>query len=210
MVFKIVYMQVKRLIILSACLFFANNSGGKKVPKYIREKFTNCYTGKNTGVRNLIEIDGYYELKRLFPSYSGDGEHQMYGDTLQHNIVFYEDGTFLYNFSEEAPSNGGVDWGIYSNKGDTIITQYLTDVALLAPWDGWEDKYIIVDQTTIMALPSESRPLYWQSRQARKATLAYMAERKFLPSRFKPSDKLPPPDSWLKKQSWTKCNGGQK
>jgi hypothetical protein len=119
-------MQIRIFTTLITCtLLSAYNSEAKKVPKYIRDRFTNCYNEKNTSIKTFIEINGFYELKRLFHFCSGVGVNMICSDTLQHNIVFYEDGTFIYGFSELFPLNQGVYWGIYRIEGDTIITQYI-------------------------------------------------------------------------------------
>lgn len=128
---KSVSMRLKTSILLLTCLIYVNVSEGKKVPRYIRERFTNCYREENTSIRNLIEIDGYYELKELYRTCSGIGENRICSDTLRQNIIFYEDGTFLFGFSESFPLSQYGYWGIYSIRGDTLITQYLSNGAFI-------------------------------------------------------------------------------
>jgi hypothetical protein len=182
-------------------------SNAKKVPKYIRDRFTNCYTGKNTHIRNLIEIDGYFELKELYRHNLGVGKNGPYSDTSNYNIVFYEDYTFLYMFhkTDSTPLQIGY-WGIYRIEGDTIITQRIQEASLLSPWDTWEDRFVVINRHTIQILPAETRPLSRKTAADRKDISIYMAKRKFFPAQFKKSAAIPnPDDSWLKKQKWTWC-----
>ncbi|MBS1775105.1 MAG: hypothetical protein JSS64_02360 [Bacteroidetes bacterium] len=214
------------LFLLTGMPFYCNS---KKVPKYIRDRFTNCYNGKNTNIKTLIEINGHYTLKELYRVCSGVGVNMICKDTVQHHIVFYEDGTFIYNYwdlttlenvasedklFEEWANNRIRDskmyyvtffWGIYRIERDTITTQYIFNPSLLSPWDAWEDKYVVLDRETIVMIPSATQPLYRTTKAERKEMAVEMAKRKFLPAKFKQSNNLPPPDSWLKKEAWTKC-----
>ena len=205
-VVKCVLFMKLRVIITFISISLACTSSAKRVPKYIRDKFTNCYTGENTNLGNLVNINGYYELKRLFRTCSGYGKNLICNDTAYNNIVFYADGTFLHGFSEKFPTVNYGYWGIYRIVEDTIITQYITYPSLLAPWDGWEDKYLIIDRETLVIIPSETKAIFKTTKQEREHTAKYMSARKFFPVKFKESNKPPLPDSWLKKQSWTSCN----
>jgi len=223
-------MQIRIFATLITCILLsAYNSEAKKVPKYIRDRFTNCYNGKSTNIKTLIKIDGYYELIELYKTCSGIGANMICKDTVQRHIVFYEDGTFIYNYwdlttlknvdssdkhFEEATIKriknpelyySTFFWGIYRIEGDTIITQRIFNASLLAPWNAWEDKYVVLDRKTIVMIPSATKSLYKTTKAERRKTAVEMAKRKFLPAKFKQSTNLPPPDSWLKKEAWTKC-----
>lgn len=227
MAFKFHYSKIKIFPIFLFVLLTCNCVLGKKVPKYIREKFTNCYNGQKTGIDNLININGYYILRQLQHVCSGVGINEVCRDTTEINLLFYDDGTFLYNFYDlysPYPGNtvsyleavcknkktaesfySGFFWGIYRIEKDTIITQYIFNEALLAPWNVWEDKYLVIDRNTISKIPSATKPLFNTTKKERELIIADLEKKKFLFAQFRNLKSIPPPNSWVKKESWTKC-----
>lgn len=141
-------------------------------------------------------------------------------------MIFFEDGTFLYNFfdlNSSYPGNtslylkkvsGGEGteifyksfyWGIYRIEGDTIIAQYLSNAALLAPWEAWEMKFKVVNITTLELLKDEIRPLFPTTDNEKRFIQKANSLKKFLPARYIYSPYIPPPNSWLKKERWIWC-----
>lgn len=90
-------------------------------------------------------------------------------------------------------------------EGDTIITQHIFNASLLAPWDAWEDEYVVLDKQTISIIPSVTQPLHKTTKAEKREIEEEIAKRKILPVKFKHSTNIPPPDSWLKKESWIIC-----
>lgn len=205
------------LLSLTAC--------AKKIPKSIRKNFTNCYTGKPVNIRSLINIDGYYMFVRLERWSSGYGPTMTSGDSSEINMLFYEDGTFLYNFfkDNDYPNNTKqylsditknknftsfyteFDWGIYRIAGDTLIVQYINNVskAYFAPWNCWEKRFKIIDRNTLQYVGASN--LADGSAQALRIFKEAEAKRKYLPAKFIPCEVIPPPNSWLKKEDWVWC-----
>ena len=65
----------------------------KPISKTVRSEFTNRFEGKSTGIREKINIDGYYQYWKqgLININSQTGQR----DTGFFNVIFYDDGTFL-------------------------------------------------------------------------------------------------------------------
>ena len=123
--------------------------------------------GKNTNIRDWIEIDGYYVA-------SGD-EGLLY--TSRH-MMFFEDGTYAsgFSFKEGATRDsvrenmsGGLNigilnnrlqwghyWGVYRIDGDVIIVNAYWPPYSLRDWSFWEARYKIVNRTTV-------KPIYYRS-----------------------------------------------
>ncbi|MDR2815114.1 MAG: hypothetical protein LBB62_00195 [Proteiniphilum sp.] len=177
--------------------------------------FLSCYTqreiiakssikleGKNTDIRKLIEIDGYY-------AYSGQRYNSM---------MFFEDGSWvIFGFESEIPKEErqtnmskavsswkpgsklrwGLYWGVYSIQNDTIIVhEYDIPGFLVKGWDIREQRYKVIDRKTIQEVyyelllaPDDTYKTYnpWRNDELRY---------------FFPADSLPPSDSWLKEEKW--------
>jgi hypothetical protein len=214
---------MRKLLVLLATVFLSLNSTGQKVPKYIQDHVTNRYNGKQTNIRSLIDIDGYYTVKEIYRVCSGPPKSQVCRDTTEVNFIFYEDGTFLYNFFDvdsDYPGNtcaylerickgNGTEafynrfyWGIYRIEGDTIIAQYIFNSPKLTIRDAWEDKFTVIDRTTIIKVSPKSRSLFKTTKPQQKVIDVSASQKKVLPAKFNPSPYIPEPKSWLKKQEW--------
>ena len=149
-------MKTKAILISIFIILIIFGCAKKPVSKAVRNDFTNCIGNKNTNIRSLIDIDGYYLMYELGRYYFGFENN--YKDTLDINIIFYEDGTLIYNFFsrygypkdipgylKKVVQNGyqdefyyGFYWGVYRIDGDTIKAQYINHTRGLAPWDASE------------------------------------------------------------------------
>lgn len=194
----------------------------KPISKTVREEFTNRFEGKIIGIREKINIDGYYQYwkKGLIRVNSQTGQR----DTGFFNVVFYDDGTFLYNFFsvlnypkdlneylKAVASNGRSDpfyegfyWGVYRIINDTIVAQYTDNASktYLAPWNAGETRFKIVDRNTLQHL---------SDRDFKKSTDGKMAAAKNSNGNtssviYHPVDVIPPPYTWLKKEKWLWAN----
>jgi hypothetical protein len=215
------------LTIVLAAAFLSPACFGQKVSKYIQDHVTNRYNGQKTTIRNLIDIDGYYTLKEVYRVCFGPPKNRVCRDTTEINFLFYEDGTFLYNFYDvdaDYPGNtlayleriskgNGAEsfynrfyWGIYQViyqvQGDTIIAQYVFNAPNASNRDAWEDKFIAVDRKNIVKVSSEPRSLFKTTNAQKKMITNRVAKRQVLPATFKASPYIPLPNSWLKKEEW--------
>jgi hypothetical protein len=212
MVMKFRIVQIVILIIFSSC------SVQKDVPKYISDRFTYCYDGKDTGIDSLLKTDGYYVIAESFK----DMGYNNNKDTSYFNMMFYKNGLCVFNFF---PSDGKhiIDnkyipqyfkkiigdreggfalgfynceqWGRYIVEGSIIKAQYIyRPIAgeTTSIWGINEVWYKIINRNTIIEIPSKS---------STKAT----TNRKYLPAQFVPLAERPTPDCWLMKEVWFKC-----
>ncbi len=60
------------------------------VPGEIQQSFTQKHTGERIDTENKIRFDGYYAVSRVIDEKKQEGYP---------TIMFFEDGTFIYNFS---------------------------------------------------------------------------------------------------------------
>lgn len=189
-------------------------SEAKKVPKYIRERFTNCYSHSEIKSHD-IEFNGYYDLIEISAK-----EDNKVLDTFYTHLIFYNDGTFLYNvvynnaaslqlffklFREKTRNSNlsyGGDWGIFRISGDTIIAQFINNPVLFDVWSAWEIKFKIINKNTIKFI--NKVPLHRSTKQERDQIAQNLLKRNYLLLKFVPSY-IPIPDSWLKKQKWAWC-----
>jgi hypothetical protein len=111
--------------------------------------------GRNTDIRELIEIDGFYSYP--YPLYK--------------SIMFFEDGSWVnFGFKSEVPeeerqtnmseavtswragnqTRWGTWWGVYSIQNDTIIVHvYDSPKFLVKGWSLDERRYKVIDRNTI-------------------------------------------------------------
>lgn len=189
----------------------------KRVPKVILKNFTNCYSGEKNKIRTLIDIDGYYEIVEVGNWSYGYGKNKQAVDTQKLNILFYDDGTFKYNFFKEKDSsicsyftriamgkdslqfyNSGY-WGIYKIKGDTLICQYINKAEYWKHYYGYEIKFKITDKNVFEIIDESYKSL------DNKSAILNNSKSIFLAAKFIPCEFIPPPNSWLKKLDWTWC-----
>jgi len=215
MVIQIYLKQIAILIMLSSC------GVQKDIPKYISEKFTYCYDGKDTGIDSLVKLDGYYVIAESFK----DMGYNSNKDTSYFNIMFYENGICVFNFFPLDNKGRIIDntfmplffktiidereskeayyfynargWGRYIIEGDTIKAQCIYRPRAGETTTIWginEVWYKIMDRTTIIEIPSESL-----------TTATTSLKSIYLPARFVPVKEKPTPDCWLMKEDWFRC-----
>ncbi len=78
------------LIQIVLLLMFSYCGVEKDVPKYISERFTYCYDGKDTGIDSLLNTDGYYVIADSFK----DIGYNSRKDTAYFNLMFYSNQYF--------------------------------------------------------------------------------------------------------------------
>lgn len=211
---------MKAILVLIIIVILMAGCVTKRLSKEVRVNFTNCINGKNTNIRSLIDIDGYYLMNQLGRYYWGPENN--YKDTLAINIIFYEDGTLIDNFFsrfgypkdipgylKKVVQNGykdefyyGFYWGVYRIEGDTIKAQYINHASGLAPWDACEEWFKVINRKTIVSI--------YTKRIGKSMTEVEVADYEKIisgntPAKFVPLDVIPPPNCWLKKEKWIWC-----
>ncbi|MCL2651432.1 MAG: hypothetical protein FWD60_10475 [Candidatus Azobacteroides sp.] len=166
-------------------------------------KYSIKLEGKNTNIRDLIDIDGYF-------SYSPDHRLHLGG------LMFFEDGTFIsdFHFIESATidsvqknmtkwmdnwidKNGQIQWvasdrGTYRIEGDTIIVRTIfISNALLRGWESTEYRFKVIDRNTINKFYYTYSPD--KASSGEKVDCMYM---------FVPCDSLPTANIPLKENKW--------
>jgi hypothetical protein len=196
-----------------------------RVPNDIRKRFTYCYDGENTNIEKLININGYYTMGSITDRYGTLAKFEHKIDTMFINLMFYADGTFVFNFfdynrnipeffkeiaenEKERKSNEFFQefyWGRYIIDGDTIKAQCINHPSLLAPWESSERWYKIIDRNTIQYI--YGKPLNRTTKDQREVSQKYMEQslRNYLPAKFIPVPVRPSSDCWLKKEDWFWC-----
>ena len=191
---------MKKQLILFVLLLCCFSCVSQK--KGVIAKSTIKLEGRNTNIRDLIEIDGYYYYQEQdYPGYR----------------MFFEDGTYVsFSFNRDIPENErktnmsksvtrwignkqvnwGNYWGVYKIEGDTLIAYYYLRGSFWTPWYLNELRYKIIDRTTILPiyskglLPSDEQ--YGRDPWLKNANYFH----------FTPADSLPSSDNWLKEEKW--------
>lgn len=201
----------------------------KKIPKYIRDNFTNCYNHQPTRIRELLNIDGYYSELRII-SKPSTNSNSIQKDSNNNVIIFYEDGTFIYNvainslyntsdmslYLDEVSKSAGKEnfyssgyWGVYKIKNDTLILQYVhRRGSFNDDWFGFEVWYKVLARDSIMLIASMTKPLHHELKQGKGHEL-YLKKvenkQSILSAKFIRCKNVPPPNSWLKNENWIWC-----
>lgn len=167
----------------------------------VSRKSTIKLEGKNTSIRDIIEIDGHYPLS---------------SDTSHGSIMFFHDGSWVYfhfklNVSQEEIAEDlsgsikswidkgqvrwGFSWGVYEIKSDTIIVHSYTEPGFLVAWTLSENRYKVIDRQTI-------KEIYFKIKNEDKneGMRSQWINGDFL--RFSSSNSLPSSDTWLKENKW--------
>lgn len=162
--------------------------------KEVVTKSTIKLEGKNTNIRDLIDIDGVYA----------------------YSTMFFDDGTWV-NFSMKENNNGKIDnlsdsiiqwkdgktirwgnyWGVYTIQNDTIIVYSYDRPALLKGWGLDEIRYKIIDKQSILRVYDRS-----MLKSADDYYKTHSPWRNYPPIHFTPADSLPSSDNWLKENKW--------
>lgn len=185
-------------IVLFIWMFTLLSCGAQK--REVIAKSTIKLEGKNTGIRKLIEIDGYYSLS-LAPHL---GSYMFFEDGTWVDFHFQRESTeeekqrnmskAVTSWIEDKKMRRGSYWGVYKIEEDTLVV-YSYDKGTL--WKGWslsEEKFKIIDRQNINRIyykgllkadGQDGRPWF-------NGELMY----------FTPADSLPCPDNWLKEEKW--------
>ena len=193
-------------IICNSCGFFI-------VPKHVKQNFTYCYDGLDTGIDSLINIEGYYDFTskdcpscyiRIMFYKDGTcviGSFYSKGESVQsyfENIVNH-DPKGLYYFHKYK------DWGCYIIKGDTIKLQKIDRPV------GWESDarwfleeiwYKILDNKTIVGICPSKRPSPYSYDSYEDS---YMS-RYGVPAKFTHLTVRPDSNCSLKQKKWFWCS----
>jgi hypothetical protein len=179
------------------------------VYKHVKQNFTYCYDGVDTGLDTMLNIDGYYDF---VPNDSPDSHFRT---------MFYKDGTYVscYNFhSSNHTSIENIhnhpealywfhknnEWGRYTISGDTIKAQAIechiwdkpSNVYFFEVW------YKIIDTNTIVGIYPPLSPIRYPVDFKEKNY-----RRRFcVPAKFTPVPERPSSDCFLKKRKWFWCN----
>jgi hypothetical protein len=194
---------MKKQIILIISSLIAISCISQK--KEIISKSTIKLEGGNTNIRDLIEIDGYYQDQ----DYSS---HKM----------FFEDGMYVssFSFKKDIPENeikanmskslaGGIEdkqfswgnyWGVYKIEGDTIVVYYYLRGSFWTPWYFDEVRYKIIDRTAIQQIYRKGlRKADEQDyKDSDKSPWIKNGDKLY----FNSADSLPSSDCWLKEEKW--------
>jgi len=162
--------------------------------------------GKNTSIRDVINIDGYYQsIDNTSSGHTGK--------------IFFEDGTCcsfrfkegvtedmkkenlfqaIYSWEQKGQIRWG-SWGVYKIDRDTIVVQSVVKAGWFSqPWSFSEFKYEIIDRQTL-------KWIYYKSLPADKYDTDNPYDRtrsKNIISEFISADSLPSSDCWLKEEKW--------
>jgi hypothetical protein len=176
--------------------------------KEIISKSTIKLDGKNTNIRDIINIDGLYR----------DISDSAFA--ISNNVMFFEDGSYTWSFhfkegvtydninrnmsewvkkwDENKQIRWGGYWGVYRIEGDTIIGNYFEKGLLLRCWTFGEERYKIMDSTTIKKIYLKSLlkgdENYYNSKSPWLSNEVSV--------HFVPADSLPSSDCWLKEEKW--------
>ena len=99
---KVIFIVI--VVVLNSC--YSVN----KIERSMSEGFTLCFTNELTEIRSLINVDGYYS----FMKYAVEEDlstNRIYVDSTNFSylsVLFYEDGTFLYNFFPPHDFHGSI------------------------------------------------------------------------------------------------------
>ena len=190
------------------------------VPKHIKQGFTFCYLEEKTSIKEIINIEGYFEMKTT--------------NSSSLNFMFFEDGIFLYGFydvdenrrKKGYPSissyfkeivndeNGQLSsvfynsfqWGAYQIFGDIIKVQFVNHPASPSPyWSAWEVWYKVIDKNTI--IETFYKPIHYMSESDWKnwEKNSFRRKNNIVPAKFIPVDQKPASDCWLKMEDWFWC-----
>lgn len=190
---------MKKYLIVFICLINCISCVSQK--KEIVRKSTIKLEGKNTGIRDLIEIDGHYPLS---------------SDTSLGSIMFFDDGTWTYfhfkrdisqkvikedltgsikSWIDKGQVRWGFLWGVYKIKSDTIIVHSYDKPGFLKAWGLSEDKYKVIDRQTIKRVFFKIRT----DDDYYKTHSPWIDEDSL---HFISADSLPSSDNWLKENKW--------
>ncbi|MCC6286370.1 MAG: hypothetical protein IT249_00655 [Chitinophagaceae bacterium] len=182
----------------------------------MKTAFTNKLEGGVTSLPDRIDINGYY---RYWNRSEWGGYKSIPGskDTLFVDVMFYPDGTFIYNlykqngylsyndYFSEIIRKGRSDWfyfshgwGVYSVVADTIKAQFLLHAAHFSPWWGGQEWFLIKDRSTLQLIFSDG--LFDVTERSRE--LGEIDVKTASDVIFHPLEVIPPSYAWFKENKF--------
>lgn len=151
--------------------------------------------GKNTDIRDLIEIDGIYGNWMFFE----DGTWVEFflkkkkNDKIS-NLLYY-----VNTWKKSGQTMWGVRWGVYTTQNDTIFVRIYEKGHWFREWSFFEWRFKVIDRKAISLV--YYKPLFDFEEQ-------YYKENNISPwiqgdtIKFISADTLPSSDCWLKEKKW--------
>jgi len=160
--------------------------------------------GKNTNIRDLIDIDGYYQdiddkSKRTGRMFFEDGtcvtlfwfKEGVTEDMKRENLS-----QAIYSWKQKGQVRWGTYWGVYTINKDTIVLQNVTKAGLFnMSWSFNEIMYKVLDRQTL-------KLIYYKDLLAKDDGDPYEIGKKNFTDKFVPTDSFPSSDCWLKEEKW--------
>lgn len=200
-------------LLLYGCL---GTNRTRKLTKKVKTTFTNKLEGGVTSLSSKIDINGYYRYwnRNEWGGYKSFSDSK---DTFFVDIMFYPDGTFLYNLDKQknffsydeyfskVNLNGPSDWfyfnrgwGVYSVIDDTIKAQFLLHAAHFSPWWGGQRWFLIKDKSRLRLIFSDG--LFDVTERDRE--IGEIAVKTASDVIFHPLEAIPPPYAWFKENKF--------
>ncbi|MCC6286444.1 MAG: hypothetical protein IT249_01035 [Chitinophagaceae bacterium] len=182
----------------------------------MKTAFTNKLEGGVTSLSDRIDINGYYRYwnRNEWGGYESIASSK---DTAYIDMIFFDDGTFLYNtfvgenfstyneYFESISKKGKTDifykgdwWGIYSMEGDTIKTQFLRHAANFTPWWGGERWFLKKNQHTLQVIFAGF--LFDETEEDKQKGKVYVKTASDVI--FHPLEVIPPSYAWFKENKF--------
>ena len=223
--------MVRRYEIFLLLLCLSSCSSYFFIPNYIIEGFDLCYN-KDMQNSTSFNIDGYYRLQRIKISDGLNKNKTHSPDTSFLNMMFFNDGVFLYNFEDVNFKRREIDptsninlyfkeitndsiqdvlfrnsfkWGLYKIINDTIKTQITNHPPkIAATWSAWEIWFKVIDENTIIMI--DIKPINTPE-NSNNYIKYYQNEAKTVDTAtFIHLSNIPSSDCWLMKEKWFWCN----
>ena len=192
---------------LTIIAFMLITSSCASQPREITSKSNIKLEGRNTTIRNLIDIDGYYQRVDDTNSRSA---MMFFEDGMHFSIIFKEDITeeikrkklsqAIISWKQKGQVQWGSYCGVYKIDEDTIVVQTVEKAGWFSmPWSFDEVKYEIIDRQTLKLI--SLKYLYPTDKNNKKRNPYEISKKNFI-DKFVPADSLPSSDCWLKKEKW--------
>lgn len=207
---KLIHILTYLLIItvLNSCISLLFN------PYCFPLKEQEMFEVKSTGLSSQLNINGYFVKENYIDSVWGDQR------MLEHNLLFYEDGTFIrFGFKREVLdtlrnmanikllqnidtwNSWGAVHGFYSLKNDTIVTKDFEYMQFA--WSMQLMEFKIIDNNTIKFIKRKNYYGAVSEWDASRITEDNVANKNKYIYHFYPATELPPSDfSFIKQKKW--------
>ena len=200
--------NMKTQLIIMALLLNAVSCASQK--RETISKSTIKLEGKRTNIRDVIEIDGYYQN---LDSARGPSYMMFFEGGSCYSIWFKEGVTeemkrknlsqAVRSWKEKGLLQCGIYCGAYKINKDTIITQSFVKAGIFNwNWSFYEIKYEIIDRQTLKNIDDEEFLSKLKKEYNRKEFPYYDISKANFMYEFVPADSLPSSDCWLKEEKW--------